>query len=311
MPRLPGMTNPPITELTARAREIFRLVVEGYIATGHPVGSKVLAAPDCRRFGAEAVAGLDPLGARRSRTPRAARRAAHQRRADADRGGLRLFVDAMMQVAEPTSEERAAIERRLAAPGPIEAALEATSAILSGPFGGRGHRDGAAPRAAAQPAQPGALVADPRARGAGRRGRRGREPRGRAARRVRPGALDEASNYITAHLAGRTLAEAAQAMLRDIASGRSALDAASRDLVERGLAVWSEDAARRPVLIVRGQANLLDETALGDLERVRSCSTIWKTSSRSPNCSTWRAKPMRPGFSSGRRTGCSRCRARR
>jgi heat-inducible transcriptional repressor len=59
-------------------------------------------------------------------------------------------------------------------------------------------------------------------------------------------------------------------MRSEIAAGRSHLDEASRDLVERGLAVWSEDAARRPVLIVRGQANLLDETALGDIERVRS-----------------------------------------
>jgi heat-inducible transcriptional repressor len=83
-------------------------------------------------------------------------------------------------------------------------------------------------------------------------------------------ALQEASNYITARLAGRTLAEAARAMQAEIATGRSALDAASRDLVERGLAVWSEDAARRPVLIVRGQANLLDESALHDVERVRS-----------------------------------------
>jgi heat-inducible transcriptional repressor len=82
-------------------------------------------------------------------------------------------------------------------------------------------------------------------------------------------ALREASNYITARLAGRTLAEAARAMRTEIASGRSALDDASRGLVERGLAVWSEDAGRRPVLIVRGQANLLDETALGDIERVR------------------------------------------
>lgn len=87
---------------------------------------------------------------------------------------------------------------------------------------------------------------------------------------VPPTALEEASNYITAHLAGRTLPEAAVAMRADIASGQSALDAASRDLIERGIAIWSEDAARRPVLIVRGQANLLDETAVSDLERVRS-----------------------------------------
>src|SRR5690606_16183587 len=80
----------------------------------------------------------------------------------------------------------------------------------------------------------------------------------------------EASNFIAARPAGRTLAGAARALTAEIASGRGALDEASRDLVTRGLAVWSEDAARRPVLIVRGQANLLDETALGDIERVRS-----------------------------------------
>jgi heat-inducible transcriptional repressor len=82
--------------------------------------------------------------------------------------------------------------------------------------------------------------------------------------------LEQAGNFITARLGGRTLAEAVQAVRREISAGRSQLDEASRDLVERGLAVWSEDAARRPVLIVRGQANLLDETALGDIERVRS-----------------------------------------
>jgi heat-inducible transcriptional repressor len=87
---------------------------------------------------------------------------------------------------------------------------------------------------------------------------------------LNPGALDRASNYVTARLAGRTLAEAAQAMRAEINAGKSQLDDASRDLVERGLAVWSEDAAARPVLIVRGAANLLDESALGDIERVRS-----------------------------------------
>jgi heat-inducible transcriptional repressor len=84
-----------------------------------------------------------------------------------------------------------------------------------------------------------------------------------------PGTLEQASNYISAHLGGRTLGEAVKAIRTEIKSGRSALDSASRDLVERGLAVWSEDALARPVLIVRGASNLLDEAALGDLERVR------------------------------------------
>jgi len=85
-----------------------------------------------------------------------------------------------------------------------------------------------------------------------------------------PGSLDRASNYVTARLSGRTLAEAVHAMAAEIKAGESQLDSASRDLVERGLAVWSEDSAQRPVLIVRGAANLLDEAALDDLERVRS-----------------------------------------
>ena len=37
------MMSQPITELTSRARDIFRLVVEGYLAYGQPVGSKTLA----------------------------------------------------------------------------------------------------------------------------------------------------------------------------------------------------------------------------------------------------------------------------
>ena len=80
----------------------------------------------------------------------------------------------------------------------------------------------------------------------------------------------EAGNYMTATLAGLTLAEArARMRARDRATGRAALDGAARDLVERGLAVWSEDGARRPVLIVRGQGRLIDEAAPADLERVR------------------------------------------
>ena len=51
---------------------------------------------------------------------------------------LRLFVDGMMQVAEPSAQEREAIEKRIAAPGPIEAALEATSALLSDISGAAG-----------------------------------------------------------------------------------------------------------------------------------------------------------------------------
>ena len=259
------MASPPVSELTERARAIFRMVVEGYLENGVPVGSKTLSAesginlsPASIRSVLSELEGLGLLAAPHTSAGRMPTEL-----------GLRLFVDGMMQVAEPSAQERAAIERRLAQPGPIEAALEATSAVLSDISGAAGMV--MVPRREPRLAQMSIVALDQGRALAVLVGEDGSVenrllvlPHGASA-----SALQEASNYITARLAGRTLAEAARAMQAEIASGRSALDSASRDLVERGLAVWSEDAARRPVLIVRGQANLLDETALGDIERVR------------------------------------------
>jgi heat-inducible transcriptional repressor len=260
------MPTPPVTELSSRARDIFRLVVEGYLASGHPVGSKTLAGERGLNLSPASIrsvlAELETLGLLAAPHTSAGRMPTDT--------GLRLFVDGMMQVAEPSAEERAAIERRLGQPGPIEQALETVSALLSDLSGAAGmvmvprHE----PRLAQLSLVP--LTAD-RALAVlvGEDGHVENRVIELAAV-IPPSALEQASNFINARLAGRTLAEAAQAMRREIAAGRSQLDEASRDLVERGLAVWSEDAARRPVLIVRGQANLLDESAIVDIERVRS-----------------------------------------
>ncbi len=70
-------------------------------------------------------------------------------------------------------------------------------------------------------------------------------------------------------LGGLTLTEAMARVRHEIEAERIAIDRAAQDLVSRGLAIWSSDGADRPVLIVRGQANLLDENAVGDLDRVR------------------------------------------
>ncbi|MEO5605128.1 MAG: heat-inducible transcriptional repressor HrcA, partial [Novosphingobium sp.] len=259
------MSSPPITELTTRTREIFRLVVEGYLTSGQPVGSKALAgggglnlSPASIRSVLHDLEGLGLLAAPHTSAGRMPTEV-----------GLRLFVDGMMQVAEPTAQERAAIERRVSEPGPIEAALAATSAVLSDLSACAGlvmvpRREPRLQQLQLVPLGPGRALAVMVGEDGGVENRVVELPM-----IVRPGALEEVSNYISAHLGGRTLAEAARAMRADIASGQSALDSASRDLVERGIAVWSEDAARRPVLIVRGQANLLDEIALGDIERVR------------------------------------------
>jgi heat-inducible transcriptional repressor len=260
------MASPPVTELTDRARAIFRLVVEGYLESGSPVGSKTLAVEGGINLSPASIRSvlgeLESLGLLAAPHTSAGRMPTDT--------GLRLFVDGMMQVAEPTAEERAAIERRLSNPGPIEAALEATSAVLSDISGAAGmvmvpRRE---PRLAQMTLMP---LSHDRALAilVGEDG----QVENRLvelAQGTSRAALEQASNYLTARLAGRTLAEAAAAMRTEITAGKSRLDEASRELVERGLAVWSEDAARRPVLIVRGQARLLDETALGDIERVRS-----------------------------------------
>ncbi|MFS0848716.1 heat-inducible transcriptional repressor HrcA [Novosphingobium panipatense] len=260
------MPTPPITELTTRAREIFRLVVEGYLETGTPVGSKALAGSGGMNLSSASIrsvlADLENQGLLAAPHTSAGRLPTE--------AGLRLFVDGIMQVAEPTVEERQAIERRISAPGPIEAALEATSALLSRLSSGAGvvmvpHREPRLMHLQLVPLSPGRALAVLVGEDGAVENRVLKLPMS-----LPPGALEEASNYISAHLGGRTLAEAARAMRGEIASGKSALDAASRELVERGLAVWSEDAMARPVLIVRGQANLLDEAALMDLERVRS-----------------------------------------
>ena len=259
------MPTPPVTELSSRAREIFRLVVEGYLSSGHPVGSKTLAGEGGLNLSPASIrsvlAELETLGLLSAPHTSAGRMPTES--------GLRMFVDGMMQVAEPSAEERSAIERRLSQPGPIEQALETVSALLSDLSNAAGmvmvpRRE---PRLAQMSFVP--LSAD-RALAVlvGEDGLIENRVVDLGAA-VPAGALEQASNFISARLAGRTLAEAAQAMRREISAGRSQLDEASRDLVERGLAVWSEDAARRPVLIVRGQANLLDEAALGDIERVR------------------------------------------
>jgi heat-inducible transcriptional repressor len=84
-----------------------------------------------------------------------------------------------------------------------------------------------------------------------------------------PGALTEVTNFVNARLSGMTLAEAEARLRAEIRDRKDAIDLAAAELVATGLAAWTQDHARRPVLIVRGQANLIDESAAADLDRVR------------------------------------------
>jgi heat-inducible transcriptional repressor len=253
----------PITELTDRMREIFGLVVEAYLERGLPVGSRALT-------GSISLSPASIRGVMQELEERGLLTHPHTSagRIPTD-SGLRLFVDGIMQAAAPNPQERREIERQIVRDQPIEDALAAASTALSGL------------------SQAAAVVLAPKREltlkqlsfvqlsnsralailvGAD----------GSVENRVvsldgatSAAALNEVSNFINARLSGLTLAEAEARLRAEIRERKEAIDAAAAELVASGLAAWSQDHARRPVLIVRGHAHLIDASAAEDLDRVR------------------------------------------
>ena len=259
------MASPPITDLTDRARDIFRMVVEAYIADGLPVGSRTLSRRTSINLSPASIRNvmqdLEEAGLLAAPHTSAGRVPTEI--------GLRLFVDGMMQVGEPSMQDRSQIEASISASGPVETALANATAALSGLSACAGlimvpgqervlKQVAFVPLSATQ-----ALVVLVAADGS-IENRVIDVPSGTS-----PSALSEAGNYISATLAGLTLSEAQTRIKSELAGHRIAIDRAAAELVRQGLAVWSADGSDRPVLIVRGQANLIDEKATDDIERVR------------------------------------------
>ena len=255
----------PVHELTDRARDVFRVVVESYLGSGVPVGSRTISKLAVMNLSPASIRNvmqdLEELGLLAAPHTSAGRMPTES--------GLRLFVDGMMQAAEPTADERAAIESRLTGSGPIEEALAAATSALSGLSACAGlvlvptheprlKQFAFAPLSAEQALA--ILVGDD----GSVENRVIDLPRG-----MTQSALIEAGNYMTARLAGLTLNEASVVIAREIGQEKAALDAASQDLIVNGLADWARDNAQRPVLIVRGAANLIDAQAAANLDRVR------------------------------------------
>jgi heat-inducible transcriptional repressor len=260
------MSNTPVTELTDRARDVFRMVVEGYLDSGAPVGSRTVSKLPGINLSPASIRNvmqdLEELGLLSHPHTSAGRIPTES--------GLRLFVDGMMQAAQPSAEEQAAIEARLSrGGGPIEEALAAATQALSGLSACAGIV--LVPKREPVLRQFGFVQLSPMQALAVLVGSDGSVenrvvdlPPG-----VTPAALTEVGNYISARLSGLTLSEAQTRLSQEISAGRAELDKVAQELIARGLAMWSEDGSNRPVLIVRGQANLIDEFAAADLERVR------------------------------------------
>lgn len=255
--------NAPIPELTDRMRQIFGLVVEAYLDRGQPVGSKAIA-PSLS---------LSPASVRGVMQELEERGLLTHPHTSAGRvpteSGLRLFVDGIMQASIPGDAERARIESEMQGRGSVEETLGAASAALSGLSACAGVV--LTPRQEVRLKQLSFVPLDDTRALAVLVGMDGN-----VENRVidlAPGtsavALAEVANFVTARFAGRTLDEAEARLRIDIGERREALDRAAAELVASGLASWSNDAAQRPVLIVRGQANLIDQAAAEDLERVR------------------------------------------
>lgn len=264
------MSDPPrfsasLAEMDERSRHIFRELVEAYLDTGEPVGSRTLSKI--------AGLGLSPASIRNTLSDLASVGLLTAPHASAGRmpthAGLRLFVDGLLQVGDLAQGERSDIEARVASAGrrPEEVLGEA-SRLLAGLAGGAG------------------LVASPRNEAALRHvefvnlspnevlavlvGEDGQVENRlmRAPDGLPPAALIEAGNYLSSRLRGRTLAEALKEISEEITERRAQLDDAAAGLVEQGLADWAGPDNRN--LIVRGQARLLEKVeAAEDLERIR------------------------------------------
>ncbi|HEY9552077.1 heat-inducible transcriptional repressor HrcA [Allosphingosinicella sp.] len=259
------MSATPIAEMTDRARDVFRLVVEGYLDSGLPMGSRTISRLPGVNLSPASIRNvmqdLEELGLL-SHPHTSAGRVPTE-------GGLRLFVDGMMQAAAPSAEERAAIEGRLDRGGPIEEVLAAATAALSGLSACAGivlvpKREPVLRQFGFVPLSADQALAVMVGHDGSVENRVVELPAG-----ITASTLAEAGNYVSARFSGLTLAEALARLNSEIRAGEAALDRVSQELVARGLAIWSRDGAQRPVLIVRGQANLVESDAAADLERVR------------------------------------------
>lgn len=253
--------------LDARSRDIFRTIVETYIETGEPVGSRTLSKGGIQLSAASirnVMADLTELGLLNAPHVSAGRIPTH--------AGLRLFVDGFLQVGEAGEADRAEIDARLSAAGrDFGGVLKEASSILSGLAGGAGlvsspTQDAPVRHVEFVPLTTGeALCVLVNERG-DVENRLVKIPAG-----LPQTTLIEAGNYLAARMKGRTLREAAIDVRTEISEHRAQLDAAASDLVQRGLAEWAgELPGEQRGLIIQGRANLLEDTkAAEDMERVR------------------------------------------
>ncbi len=263
----PGMTGE--TYLADRQREVFRRLVEAFLASGEPVGSRTLSqilpialSPASIR---NVMADLEAMGLLYAPHTSAGRVPTER--------GLRLFVDGLLQVGEPAPPELSAIEARLTETGHgVEELLTQATTMLSGLSRCAGlvvsaKQDSVLKHVEFVGIGPGKALVVMVTEDGQVENRLIDTPVGLPA-----SALVEASNYLNARLAGRTLDAARSGILAELEGERAELDALTAKIVAEGLATLAGPAeSEERVLIVRGASHLLESLeAQSDLDRIRT-----------------------------------------
>jgi heat-inducible transcriptional repressor len=262
-----GTTHVSLLQLSERSRDVFRQIVESYLATGEPVGSRnisrllqVTLSPASVR---NVMSDLEQLGLIYAPHTSAGRLPTEL--------GLRFFVDALMEIGDLSAEDRREIEAQVAAAGKsIEGVLTEASGLLSGLT----HAAGVVLAAKSNPRLKNIefVRLDPERALVILVGEDGQVEN--RILTLPPGlptySLTEAANFLNVRIRGKTLSEVRADLEKALEEARAELDQLTQKIVEAGLASWSGGEREERKLIVRGQANLLDDLkALEDLERVR------------------------------------------
>lgn len=264
-----------ISELNERSRRVFRQIVDTYLETGEPVGSRTLAKQLSLNLSPASIrnvmADLEDAGLLFSPHTSAGRLPTE--------AGLRLFVDGLLEVGDLSSEERDSLSVQCAGLGSsMEGLLEKATTALSG----LSHcasvvmapkTEGPLRHIEFVSLSPGRALVVLVREGGIVENRIVETPRD-----LPPSVLVEATNFLSPRLVGRSIAEARDEILTEIERHETELNTLSRKLVEAGLAVWAGGSADSGSLIIRGQANLLDDVhAIGDLEHVRALFAALET----------------------------------
>lgn len=260
--------TPDITQLDDRSQTILRQIVESYLLTGEPIGSRNLSrslpislSPATIR---NVMSDLEQSGLIASPHTSAGRVPTQT--------GLRMFVDGLLEVGAISGEERKKIEAQIANTdkSSVDQVLSEATELISG----LSHCAGV-------------VVADKQISTLKHIEFVAMEPGkalvvlvgedGSVENRVidlpdglPPSSLTEASNFLNARIRGLSLDAARRQLEAHLAKARAELDELTQKFIRSGFAEWSGALGDRKSLIVRGQSNLLkDLNALDELERVR------------------------------------------